>query len=140
MTPNTLSVSEPTMTPYWFSKKLPPSRHGIESAIRLAFWAHGFGDTYFTCVNPDIPIRCEGLWKGSFPLHVEWVPDDYFKVTMPEPNKDGLEAFERVLGHHALAAYRNDAGEVVVEWRAHNPDQRWNELVKSEVKDLERLS
>lgn len=128
------------MTPYWFSKKLPTSRHGIESAIRLAFWAHGFGDSYFTCVNPDVPVRCAGLWKSNFPVNVEWTPGDYFQVTMPEPNKDALEAFERVLGHRALAGYRNAAGEVVVEWRARNPDQRWGELVKSGVKDLERLS
>lgn len=128
------------MTPYWFSKKLPASRHGIENAIRLAFWAHGFGDSYFTCVKADPPIRCTGLWKSNFPLNVEWMPGDYFTVTMKEPNKEALEAFERVLGHRALAAYRNDKGEVVVEWRAKNAQDRWNELSQSGVQDLERLS
>lgn len=128
------------MTPYWFSKKLPASRHGIENAIRLAFWAHGFGETYFTCVEPEPPIRCTGLWKSTTSFQVEWTPSDYFLLTMKEPNKDVLEAFERVLGHHALAAYRNAQGDVVVEWRAKNPDERWNELEKSGVTDLERLS
>ena len=128
------------MTPYWFSKKLPASRHGIENAIRLAFWAQGFGDTYFTCVQADDPVQCTGLWKSTFPLKVEWTANDYFMVTMPEPNKDALEAFERVLQHRALAAYRNAQGEVVVEWRAKNSDQRFAELVKSGVTDLERLS
>ena len=128
------------MTPYWFSKKLPASRHGIENAIRLAFWAHGFGETYFTCVEPEPPIRCTGLWKSTTAFQVEWTPSDYFLLTMKEPNKDLLEAFERVLGHHALAAYRNAQGDVVVEWRAKNPDERWSELEKSGVTDLERLS
>lgn len=128
------------MTPYWFSKKLPASRHGIENAIRLAFWAQGFGDTYFTCVNPEPPIRCTGVWKTISPFMVEWVPSDYFTVTLQEPNKDILEAFERVLGHHALAAYRNDKGEVVVEWRAKDPEGRLRELEASGVKELERLS
>jgi hypothetical protein len=128
------------MTPYWFSKKLPASRHGIENAIRLAFWAQGFGDTYFTCVNAEPPIRCTGLWKSTFPVTVEWLPSDYFMVTMPEANKDALEAFERVLGHRALAAYRNAKGEVVVEWRAKNAEERFSELQKSGVTDLERLS
>jgi hypothetical protein len=128
------------MTPYWFSKKLPASRHGIENAIRLAFWAHGFGDSYFTCVKADPPVRCTGLWKSNFPLNVEWMPGDYFTVTMKEPNKEALEAFERVLGHRALAAYRNAQGEVVVEWRAKNGEARWNELSQSGVQDLERLS
>lgn len=128
------------MTPYWFAKKLPASRHGVENAIRLAFWAQGFGDTYFTCTNPESPVQCTGLWKSNFPMNVEWKPSDYFQVTMPEPNKDALEAFERVLGHHALAAYRNENGEVVIEWRVNNPDQRLSELEKSGVTDLERLS
>lgn len=128
------------MTPYWFSKKLPASRHGIENAIRLAFWAQGFGDTYFTCTQAEAPIKCTGLWKSNFPLNVEWTPGDYFTVTMNEPNKDALEAFERVLGHHALAAYRNAEGKVVIEWRAKNPEGRFSELQKSGVTDLERLS
>ena len=128
------------MTPYWFSKKLPASRHGIENAIRLAFWAQGFGDTYFTCVKADPPIRCTGVWKNANPFMVEWVPNEYFQVEMPEPNNDILEAFERVLGHHATAAYRNDKNQVVIEWRVKNPDARVSELEKSGVKDLERLS
>ncbi len=128
------------MTPYWFSKKLPASRHGIENAIRLAFWAQGFGDTYFTCTHADAPVKCAGLWKSNFPLHVEWTPNDYFMVTMKEPNKDALEAFERVLSHRALAAYRNAQGDVVIEWRAKNPEERFSELQKSGVTDLERLS
>ncbi|MBI4674662.1 MAG: hypothetical protein HY741_23705 [Chloroflexi bacterium] len=128
------------MTPYWFSKKLPASRHGVENAIRLAFWAHGFGDSYFTCVHPEAPVRCAGLWKSNFSLDVEWVPSDYFTVTMSEPNKEALEAFERVLGHRALAAYRNDKGQIVVEWRARNPEDRWNALSNSGITELERLS
>jgi hypothetical protein len=128
------------MTPYWFSKKLPASRHGIENAIRLAFWAQGFGDTYFTCVNPEPPVRCSGLWKGTVQLRVEWVPGEYFMLAMKEPNKDVLEAFERVLGHRALAAYRDAKGDVVVEWRAQKAEARWSELEASGVKDLERLS
>lgn len=128
------------MTPYWFSKKLPASRHGIENALRLAFWAHGFGDSYFTCINPEPPVRCSGLWKSSIPMTIEWTPNDYFQVTMQEPNKDILEAFERVLGHRADVAYRNNKGEIVVEWRVQNPDARVSELEKSGAKDLERLS
>jgi hypothetical protein len=74
------------------------------------------------------------------PLEIEWVPLEYFKLRMQEPNKEVLEAFERVLGHRALAAYREAQGGVVVEWRAGNTDERWNELEKSGVPDLERLS
>ena len=128
------------MTPYWFSKKLPASRHGIENAIRLAFWARGFGNTYFTCTQAEVPVKCAGLWEGTIPLAVEWAPNDYFTLTMKEPNKDILEAFERVLGHRATVGYRNAQGDVVVEWRAKNPEERFSELQKSGVTDLERLS
>ena len=128
------------MTPYWFSKKLPASRHGVENAIRLAFWAQGFGDTYFTCVKADPPLRCTGLWKSVTPFEVEWVPNEYFTLTTKEADKDMLEAFERVLGHHASVAYRNDKGSVVVEWRVQDPEARISELEKNRVTDLERLS
>ena len=128
------------MTPYWFSKKLPASRHGVENALRLAFWAQGFGESYFTCVNPEPPVKCVGLWRSNIPLNVEWLYGDYFIVTMQEPNKEILEAFERVLGHRATAAYRNAQGEVVIEWRAKNAEDRWNELSASGVQELERLS
>ncbi len=128
------------MTPYWFTKKLPASRHGIENAVRLGFWAAGFGDTYFTCTNPEPPYRCSGLWRSSEPIDLEWVPKDYLILQMKQPNQDVLDAFERVLGHPALAAYRNQAGNVVVEWRVTDGDARYAELKESGVKDLERLS
>ena len=128
------------MTPYWFAKTLPASRHGIENAVRLAFWAAGFGDTYFTCTQAEPPIKCQGLWKSAEPINIEWVPMEYFLLKMKEPNKEILEAFERVLGHRALAGYRDGDGQVVVEWRARNVSTRWAELEKSAPKDLERLS
>ena len=128
------------MTPYWFSKKLPASRTGIENAVRLAFWAGGFGETYFTCTRAESPIQCNGLWKSSTALSIEWSPMEYFQLKLKEPDKDVLEAFERVLGHRALAAYRDPKGEVVVEWRPRDPLARWEELEKSGAPDLERLS
>ncbi len=128
------------MTPYWFAKKLPASRHGIENAVRLAFWAAGFGDTYFTCTNPEPPVKCMGLWRSSEPIDIEWVPRDYFLLRMKAPNEDMLSAFERVLGHRALAGYRDQNGDVVVEWRVNDPDGRYAELQQGGAKDLERLS
>ncbi len=128
------------MTPYWFAKKLPASRHGIENAVRLALWAAGFGESFVTCLVPEPPIKCEGLWRSTEPFELEWVPMDYFIIRLKHANTDILDAFERVLGHRALAAYRADNGDVVAEWRARDPQARWEELEKSGVKDLERLS
>jgi hypothetical protein len=128
------------MTPYWFAKKLPSSRHGIENAVRLAFWAAGFGDTWITCAQAEPPIKCQGLWKSSEPFSIEWVAMDYFLLKMKAPNQDLLQAFERVLGHRALAGYRDANGDVVVEWRARGARERWDELEKSAPKDLEKLS
>ncbi len=128
------------MTPYWFAKQLPASRHSIENAVRLAFWAAGFGDTYFTCTQPEPPIKCMGLWHSEEPIEIEWVPKDYFIVRLKQPEQDALEAFERVLGHRALAAYRDGNGEVVIEWRVRDGDARYSELQESGVQDLERLS
>ena len=128
------------MTPYWFSKQLPASRHGIENAVRLAFWAAGFGDTYFTCTQAESPIKCMGLWHSTEPLDVEWVPKNYFLLHLKQPNQDVLDAFERVLGHKALAAYRDSSGDVVVEWRVSDGSARYAELQQAGAKELERLS
>ncbi len=128
------------MTPYWFSKQLPASRHAIENAVRLALWAAGFGDTYITCTQPEPPIKCMGLWHSEAPIDIEWVPKDYFILHLQRPEQDALDAFERVLGHKALAAYRDGSGGVVVEWRVRDGDARFAELEQSGVQDLERLS
>jgi hypothetical protein len=128
------------MSPYWFIKELPPSRHGIENAVRLSFWAAGFGDMWFTCTATEAPYKCQGLWRSTEPLTIEWVPKQYLLVKMKQPIQDALDAFERVLGHKALAAYRDENGDVVAEWRVQEAADRYVELEKSGVKDLERLS
>ncbi len=128
------------MTPYWFTKQLPPSRHGIENALRLAFWGAGFAETYFTCVQAEPPVKCTGTWRSTHPLTIEFVPMDYFIVRMKEPDNDAFEAFERVLGHRATVAYREDSGDVVIEWRVKGADGRYAELEQAGAKDLERLS
>ncbi len=127
------------MTPYWFSKTLPSSRHGIENAVRLAFWAAGFGDTYFTCTSADPPYKCMGLWRSTDPLEIEWVPMDHFLLRMKKADQDAFDAFERVLGHAPLAAYRDASGDVLVEWRVQGGSERLAELEKAGVKDLERF-
>jgi hypothetical protein len=131
---------EPTMTPYWFAKKMPSSRHGIENAVRLAFWAAGFGDTWFTCTQAEPPYKCQGLWALTEPFECEWMPKDYFLLKMKQPNQRMLEAFERVLGHRALAAYRDGNNDVVVEWRARESSARFAELEAAHAQELERLS
>lgn len=128
------------MTPYWFTKELPPTRHGIENAVRLSFWAAGFGELWFTCVNAEPPFKCQGLWRSTEPLTLEWVPKDYLLLRMKGPNQEVLDAFERVLGHKAFAAYRDESGQVVAEWRVQEVDTRFADLGKSGVQDLERLS
>ncbi len=127
------------MTPYWFAKQLPPSRHAIENAVRLAFWGLGFGDTYFTCVQPEPPIRCIGTWRSTHPLEIEWVPLDYFILRMNEADNDAFDAFEQVLGHHATVAFR-DGDKVIVEWRVKDGQARYAELEQAGVKDLQKLS
>jgi hypothetical protein len=128
------------MTPYWFTKELPPTRHGIENAVRLSFWAAGFGNMWFTCIETEPPYKCAGLWRSTESLSLEWVPKQYLLVKMKQPDQGALDAFERVLGHKAFAAYRDEKGDVVAEWRVHDSDERYAELEKSGVKDLERLS
>ena len=126
------------MSASWFLSELPPSRHTIENEMRLAFWNAGFKQMWFTCTQDQPPIACAGEWRGK-EFTVEFEPKKSLTLKMPEANQDLLEAFERVLGHHALAAYR-DNGSVVVEWRVHDADTRFQELQTSGAKELERLN
>ena len=121
----------------WFFNP-PPSRSAIENEVRLSFWRVGLGAVWFTCAKESAPIECAGFW-GEKEFALEWEPKNYLLLKMPAPDQDVLSAFERVLKRKALAAYRNDAGKVVVEWRAKNSDARFDELKAGGVKDLERL-
>ena len=126
------------MNAAWFLSQVPPSRHAIENELRLSFWRAGYGQMWFTCTQDQPPFECHGLWN-AIDFNVEWEPRKFVLLKMKEPNQELLAAFERVLKHNALAAYRNGNG-IVVEWRAKNPDARFQELRASNVQDLERLN
>ena len=127
------------MTPYWFEKPLPASRHTIENTVRLSFWSAGLGGLFVTCLQEHAPYNCSGVWHDAT-FTMEWMPNSYLTLTMKEPNKELLESFEKVLGHKALAAYRDANNMVVVEWRTSGLRARYGELQTSGVKELEKLS
>lgn len=123
---------------WWFLTEPPPSRHTIENEMRIAFWNAGFKQMWFTCTKDQPPIECNGKWRGK-DFTVEFEPKKSLMLKMKEPDQDLLDAFERVLGHRALAAYKNGGGKVVVEWRVRDAETRFQELQKSGAKELERL-
>lgn len=127
------------MTTSWFFMDLPPSRHAIENEMRIAFWNAGFKQMWFTCTQDQSPIECNGRWRGK-DFTVEFEPKQSLALKMKEPDQELLNTFERVLGHRAVAAYKNGEGKVVVEWRVKDADARYQELQKSGAKELERLS
>jgi hypothetical protein len=122
----------------WFFTEFPPARSVIENDIRLAFWKSGYGKMYFVCVKDTAPLECTGEW-GDTEFTIEWEPKNYLLLKMSAPNQKLLEAFENVLNHKALAAYKKD-GQVMVEWRAKNAEPRFAELQTSGVTELERLN
>jgi hypothetical protein len=126
------------MSHSWFFTQFPRSRSAIESALRLSFWQAGFGRMWFTCTKEEPPFECQGLWREK-EFTVEWEPKNYLLLKMKEPDQDLMGAFERVLKHGALAAYKNGGGSIVVEWRAKNAGARFQELQASGVSALERL-
>lgn len=122
----------------WFFTELPPSRHTIENEMRLAFWNAGYKQMWFTCTKDHTPIECVGKWRDQ-DFVVEFEPKKSLALKMKEPNQDLLHAFEHVLSHKALAAYKNGGGKVIVEWRVKDTDARYQELQSSGAKELERL-
>ena len=126
------------MSANWFFTQYEPARSVIENDLRLTFWKAGLARMWFTCTREISPFECLGSW-GEEEFSLEWEPKNYLMLKMKAPNQDLLSAFERVLKHKALAAYRSGGGNVVVEWRTKNADARYDELKASGVSDLERL-
>ncbi|MEW5721295.1 MAG: hypothetical protein AB1817_21895 [Chloroflexota bacterium] len=126
------------MSANWFFTPYPSSRSAIENDLRLSFWKAGLAAVWFTCTKATAPFECQGFW-GDAEFSLEWEPRNYLLLKMRAPNQDLLNAFERVLKHKALAAYRNGGGNVVVEWRVQGADARFAELKTNGVADLERL-
>ncbi len=127
------------MNATWFYSAFPPSRSVIENELRLAFWKAGYGDMWVSCTKEEPPYACKGLWHGT-EFIMEWQPGKYLTIQSDEPNQALLNIFERLLGHPALAAYRNGDGKVIIEWRAKDGDARFEELQLSGVRNLERLN
>jgi len=126
------------MSANWFFTPYAPARSVIENDLRLSFWEAGLMRMWFTCTKDTPPFECACFW-GDEGFSLEWEPKNYLVLKMKAPNQDLLNAFERVLKHKALAAYRNGGGSVVVEWRVKNADARFEQLKARGVADLERL-
>ncbi len=122
----------------WFFANFPPSRSAIESELRQAIWRAGLQDMWLTCTHDQPPYACQGAWHGK-EFALEWEPGSFILLKMTEPNQELLDAFEKILQHHALAAYKNGDNRVVVEWRIKDADARYQELQASGVSNLERL-
>lgn len=127
------------MNAQWFLRRYPPSLFVIEGELRSVFWRAGYGDIWFTCTRAEPPFACLGLWQGR-KFEMEWDPGSFLIVRMSEPESKVLEMFERVLGHRALAGYRDGENKIALEWRSKNADERFQKLEASGVRELERLN
>ena len=126
------------MSASWLFTDYAASRAAIENDLRATFWRGGFKGMWFSCTKDKSPFECQAEWNGA-PFVMEWEPQACLLLKMKTPNKDLLTAFEKFLGHKALAAYKNSDGNVVVEWRVKDAGARYQELQASGVAALERL-
>jgi len=127
------------MSAEWFFTNYPASRSVIENDLRLKFWFGGFKGMWLSCTKESLPYECQCNWNGNA-FSMEWEPKNFLLVKMKAPNNEVLDVFERMLGHKALAAYKNGDGNVVLEWRTKNADARFVELEAHGVAELERLN
>jgi len=126
------------MSTNWFFSSLPASRHGIENELRLAFWKAGYAEMWFSCTKEEPPYQCDGHWHDQ-DFAIEWEPTNFLLLKMKQADQELLDAFQRMLKHKALAAYKNGGGSVVVEWRVKDADARFQELQSGGAGELERL-
>lgn len=125
------------MSTLWLFTDYPPSRWVIEQDLREKFWFAGFKSMWISCLKNTPPFECVAEWRGV-EFSFEWEPKNYLLLKMKTPNQDLLDAFEKMLKHNALAAYKKD-NTVLVEWRVTNAEARLQELQASGVAEFERL-
>jgi hypothetical protein len=113
------------------------SRHAIENELRFAFWRAGFKAVWFSCLKDTAPFQARGMWNEK-EFSVEWEPKKFLLVKMSKPDEELRRAFEAVLHHKPLAAYKSD-GTVVLEWRVKEGDARFAELQSAGVGELQRF-
>jgi len=119
--------------------QLANSRHTIENELRFALWRAGFKEMWVSCAQETVPFLCHGAW-GEKTFTVEWEPKNYLLLKTPNPDQTLLNAFQVMLDHRPLAAYKNGGNQVIVEWRVKDPEARYNELHVAGVAELQRLS
>ncbi|MBI5650122.1 MAG: hypothetical protein HZC40_06720 [Chloroflexi bacterium] len=127
------------MATNFLMQPLANSRHAIENELRSALWRAGFKGMWVSCVQETAPFICQGAW-GEKTFTVEWEPKNYLLLKSPSPDQELLNAFQTMLNHHPLAAYKNGGDQVIVEWRVKEPETRYNELHVAGVAELQRLS
>ncbi|MBI5302594.1 MAG: hypothetical protein HY868_10685 [Chloroflexi bacterium] len=118
--------------------EMPASRHAIENALRFEFWRAGFKTMWFSCVKDAAPFQAQAAW-GEKNFAIEWEPKKYLLLKLSKPDQAALNAFELVLKHKPLAAYKDGDGKVVVEWRVKDGDARFQELQSAGVAELQRI-
>lgn len=125
------------MSTSWLFTDYPPSRWVIENDLRFRFWNAGLKSMWVSCTKETAPYVCQAEWR-DIPFTLEWDPKKFLQLKMKAPNQDLFDAFERMLKHKALAAYKQDNG-VIVEWRVTDADARYTELQTTGAKELQRL-
>jgi len=126
------------MSANFLMNDLASSRHTIENALRFDFWRAGFKTMWFTCVKDAAPFQAQAAW-GDKQFTVEWESKKYLLLKLNKPDQDALKAFEIVLRHKPLAAYKT-GDQVVVEWRVQDAEARFQELQAAGVTELQRLN
>jgi hypothetical protein len=111
----------------WFYTEPEHRPYYIEERVNQNLWANRFGSIYLDCVRAEPPFRMEGVWKG-INVVIEWVPNNWFKLTSSQEDRTLIAGFAQVLQFPPTLSYINENGEFVAEWRRVDADKRLQEI------------
>lgn len=82
---------------------------------------------------------CGGTYKGN-PFYITWVPDTFLLVTAKEYSQKLIDAFSKVVEYEPFVKYKEpDDGTITIEWDKHDPQGRYQELLKEGKLELTKL-
>ena len=116
----------------WFFQEPEHNAYLISERLNSTFWNARVVDVYWKCTQAEPPFRATG-YSGSDMLTLEWVPNEWLRLTIPAGSSFNDEALVEAVGKRILTmepsfGYQDPDDAVVTEWHRDDGEKRWSEI------------
>lgn len=116
----------------WFFQEPEHNAYLISERLNSTFWNARMVEVYWKCTSAEPPYAATG-YSGNDTLTLEWVPDDWVRLTIPPDSGFNEEALvdsvsSRVLSMEPSLVYRDAHHNLSYEWHRDGGEKRWSEI------------